>query len=106
MPQVVLRIRVVHSSNGEPCELYCEIRLHGEPEFRLLAKQMTSLWSLVWPDEQTRADDSDLPCVWRSQFREMARRWAACAWIIEFGHSSCTRYAGEPASSRDCFETG
>jgi len=103
---VVLRIRVQHSSSEEPCELCCEIRLHGEPEFRVLTNHETSLWSLVHEDEDYRADVKNFPQVWRSRFREMARRWAASTWIIEFGNSSCTRYAGEPESSRDCFETG
>jgi hypothetical protein len=53
-----------------------------------------------------RADIKNFPQVWRPHFRQMPRRWAASAWIIEFGHSSSTRYAGEPESSRDCFETG
>jgi hypothetical protein len=101
---VILRVRIHHHTNEEPCHIHCEIRIRGVAEWHWLATITTTLWDILQVEEFGGLDPEEFPSIWRSEFIEMARRWGVCAWIVEFGSVTEVRYQAEPESSRDCLE--
>jgi hypothetical protein len=104
--EVALRLKIRHNCDEEPIQVFCEIRVGRGTEFALIKDFESSEYELMHPDESDSNPYDQLPDIWRAEFTEMARRWAACGDLIEFGSSEVTRYAEEPASSRDAFDAG
>ncbi|MDQ3420559.1 MAG: hypothetical protein M3541_17605, partial [Acidobacteriota bacterium] len=85
--QVVLRILVEYVSGIDPCDLFFEVASSDQAEFLPVGAVQTTLWSLAHPHEEDPDETVAYPEVWRREFRHMARRWAAAAWILDPGCS-------------------
>jgi hypothetical protein len=104
--EVVLRLKIRHNYNQEPLYVFCEIRVGRGTEFTPITDFESCVYDLAHPDESDPYLYEELPDVWQSEFAEMARRWAACEFLLQFGSSELPRYPEEPASSRDAYESG
>jgi hypothetical protein len=111
--ETALRIRIRHSGPPQPSEFFCEVAdIATDHEFRLVGH---FLWR--------RDDDRELwewPSEWRNQFLNLARVWAKCLelgeWGIALGSTPIVRdepdesggpadrYHGATASRRDASE--
>jgi hypothetical protein len=80
---VELRLRICGGPSTDPCELFFDVRLDSDTEFYCLGSVYTSLWGITHPREEDDDERAGYPSAWRRPFRHMARRWAACAWILE-----------------------
>lgn len=94
----MLRVQVEYVSGMEPCTLFFEVASTDRPEFVLVASVESSLWSLADPDEESADEAAGYPQVWRSEFRHMASRWAAAAWVLDFGCSVDLESPSPPAT--------
>ena len=102
---VALRLRILHDTEEDVNEVFCEAQVGRVGVFEVVGTVTTCVWDLAEEAADGVFDEASVS-MWRDEFREMARRWAAAVMIVEFGSSHFNRYAHEPASSRDAFESG
>jgi hypothetical protein len=101
---VTLRLKIRHTSSVDPDNFVAEVRVERDQEFRQVHKFWMSVYELAHPD---KCPDlwNEMPNVWSREFAVMAQVWARLTFVAEFGASVRERYAAEPHSSLDHFDS-
>jgi len=94
-----LRLKFSHTSIYDPDEITAEIRLAETVPFQAVHQFSECAWSVT--QDNWLGEDADLPSIRTDEFASMLLIWARVSMMINFGTTTCERYAGEPHDGRD-----
>src|SRR5438093_6570502 len=81
---IALRLKVRHSSAGDPDDYVAEVRLGADEDFQGVHEFSVDMYSVLHPDDDPTVWD-DLPQVWTREFQAMAQVWAQVNDMTELG---------------------